>query len=164
MGLTALVDVEDSRYADNYALRSRNLGSSRTFALKPEAFEGSSLPGDAEIGSQIYAAPETARQKVRSALGPNLRQEVRVDVRGLESEMVRCQVVSLGGQDVTILLPLELFPRDPAGRPPYIGASYYLSVIEDDGVRKPRLKWYEGGRDEHRAIKDRIAALVEAFD
>lgn len=163
MALTAPVDFDEGSFAESYLLRSKKIGSLRTDVVNRESIEGSALPSAIERGDRVYAQPETARQKIKRAIGPALRQEVRVDVRGLEDGMIRCQVVAMGGQDVSIVLPAELFPDDDHNRRPYIGASYSLAVVDDDGVRRPKLEWLPGDRNAHRAIKERISALANAF-
>lgn len=163
MALTAPIDFDEGSFADSYVLRSKKLGSLRTSVVDNEVIEGSAPPSTVERGDRVYAQPETVRQRIKRAVGPALRQDVRVDVRGLEGEMVRCQVVAMGGQDVSILLPAELFPDDDHNRRPYIGASYSLAVVDDNGVRKPKIEWVPGDRGAHRAIKERIAALANAF-
>ncbi|QGL82012.1 hypothetical protein [Stenotrophomonas maltophilia] len=163
MALTAPIDFDEGSFADSYVLRSKKIGSVRTAVVNTESIEGSAPPSAVERGDRVYAQPETARQKIKRAIGPALRQKVRVDVRGLEDGMIRCQVVAMGGQDVSIVLPAELFPDDDNHRRPYIGASYSLAVVDDGGVRRPKLEWLPGDGAEHRAIKDRIHALANAF-
>lgn len=91
-------------------------------------------------------------------MGAPLKSWLRLDVRRIEENQAICQIVQQP-EDVWVCLPLNLFPKSPEGRKPYIGASYRLTAVEEE----ISVEWYQGNREEHRELKNTIRDRVQQF-
>ncbi|WP_426801969.1 hypothetical protein [Xanthomonas campestris] len=101
---------------------------------------------------------EPARRSISRAGMPTAEKQkiVRVDVQEIGTAVAECQIIQLGGQDVSVELPLELFPA-----PPRIGQSFDLQMIVENGIRRPQLTARPPNMEALRAQKDVLWDLVE---
>lgn len=99
-----------------------------------------------------------AAERIRDLIGPAVRDVVRVDVHEVDEDVARCYIADFGGQDVTVALPLALFPEEQS---PAFGQSYDLCVVVENGVRRAVLTLRAPNVDALREKKQVLRELVQ---
>lgn len=168
MAETAVVEIGNRRDSENYSLRSHSFLYQRaTTARIDEALSESGTDAKGlDAGESLGRLSATPKQLIDRAIGPERRESVRVDVRSVEGPQVRCQILSMGGQDVSVLLPRGIFPTEDMGEEqdsPRVGASYNLRMVSEGGIRRPQLTMVPADRGALSEQKARIRALIDSL-
>lgn len=152
-----------SDQTSSYALRGGALPSRTKTYILGEASDDLAETQPVSPGKQrLKSLMEEPRQALHRAAQPAKRKSVRADVRAIDGESVQCQIIGMGGQDVTIVLPLAMFPQYQAA-PPQIGASFELKMIEEGGYRRPQLTKLPPAPEALADRKARIANIISRF-
>lgn len=160
MTATALNEDSDS---PRFALRAP---IDRITGLEPSSYADVGFTSNHVSGGVGYVVrrretpASTPRQKVAEMIGAEPQKIVRVDIREVEQDIAKGEILGFGGQDVSVSLPLALFPEDQA---PRVGRSYDLEMVVDGGIKRPKLTLRPGNAAAYRQQKDELWNLARRF-
>lgn len=94
----------------------------------------------------------------RAVIQTNIAQQNFVNgaIRSIDDVSVKCLLNIPDANEVEVEFPRSLFPEDIS-----FGDSFKLEMIEDNGIRKPKISSRESNSEATRQIREQLEAIIK---